>query len=102
MPVRATRHRAGPASGHKRRRGHHSKTREEEWRDLMGRYRSLVGGVALAAASAVVLAACSSGGGGGNGGNSSPTSKSTNAQGSDKNVSPAYNAATVGFVNKTD
>src|SRR5437868_13905270 len=69
----------------------------------MQRHLRLVRAVGVAAVAVTVLGAC---GGGGKGGtkssSSSPTGKSTNASGSNQNVAPAFNAATIGWVNKND
>jgi len=56
--------------------------------------------VGLTAVAAMVLTAC--GGGGDNGGNNAPQQSATNANGSDQAVAAAFNAATIGFVNKSD
>lgn len=63
----------------------------------MARYSKVVTATALVAVSATVLAACGSG----SSGNSQATGVSTNASGSNANQAPAFNAATIGFVNKS-
>jgi peptide/nickel transport system substrate-binding protein len=57
--------------------------------------------VGMTAVAAMVLTACGSGDSGDNN-NNGPTGSATNAQGSDQSLSAAFNAATIGFVNKSD
>jgi len=54
--------------------------------------------VGLTAAATMIITACGSGGGNGNGNSGSSQS---NASGSNQSVAPAFNAATIGFVNKS-
>ena len=57
--------------------------------------------VGLTAVASMVMTACgSSGGGGGN--SNSPQASSSNQSGSNQALSAAFNAATIGFVNKSD
>ena len=54
--------------------------------------------VGLTAAATMIITACGSGGGNGN---SNSGSSQSNANGSNQSVAPAFNAATIGFVNKS-
>jgi peptide/nickel transport system substrate-binding protein len=54
--------------------------------------------VGLTAAASMVITACGSSGGGGN----QPQTSSSNQSGSNQSLSAAFNAATIGFVNKSD
>jgi len=56
--------------------------------------------VAVVAAAVTMVAGCTSGKKGG--GSAKPTSQGSNAQGSNQSVAPAFNAATIGWVNKSD
>jgi peptide/nickel transport system substrate-binding protein len=67
----------------------------------MQRHSRLVRAVGLVAAAATVLGACSSGKGGSTKTSSSPTAVSTNQNGSNQSVAAAFNAASVGWVNKS-
>ena len=59
--------------------------------------------VGLTAAATMVMTACgSSDSGGGGGSSTSPKPGSSNADGSDQSLQAAFNAATIGFVNKSD
>jgi len=67
----------------------------------MRRYRRAWQVAAAIAVTATVIAGCSSNKSGG-GNSTKPSSASTNGNGSDQSLAPAFNAATVGWVNKSD
>lgn len=67
----------------------------------MQRNRKVAMAVGLTAAATMVLTACGSGSGDGNN-NDRPSGSATNADGSDQSLAAAFNAATIGFVNKSD
>ena len=56
--------------------------------------------VGLTAAASMIITACGSGGGSGNDNN--PKASQSNLSGSNQGVAAAFNAATIGFVNKSD
>ncbi len=64
----------------------------------MQRNSKLAMAVGLTAAATMVLTACGSGGGK----ESPPTANASNASGSNQSLPAAFNAATIGFVNKSD
>ncbi len=66
----------------------------------MQRNRKVAMAVGLTAAATMVITACGSSGGGNKGGGS--TASASNASGSNQSVAAAFNAATIGFVNKSD
>ncbi|HEX8096165.1 ABC transporter substrate-binding protein, partial [Jatrophihabitans sp.] len=70
----------------------------------MQRNRKVAMAVGLTAAATMVMTACGSGGDNGGGSNktSGPRSSASNANGSDQSLAAAFNAATIGFVNKSD
>lgn len=55
--------------------------------------------VGLTAVASMIITACGSSSGGGS--NSGPTASASNANGSNQSVAAAFNAATIGFVNKS-
>src|SRR3954454_15580086 len=61
--------------------------------------RKVAVAVGLTAAATMIITACGSGGGSGS---DNPTASQSNQSGSSKGVAAAFNAATVGFVNKSD
>jgi peptide/nickel transport system substrate-binding protein len=61
--------------------------------------KKVAAAVGLTAAATLIITACSSGGGTGNNNN---TASQSNSNGSNQGVPAAFNAATVGFVNKSD
>jgi len=65
----------------------------------MLRNRKLAMAVGLTAAASMVITACGSGGGSND---NKPQASSSNGNGSDTSLSAAFNAATIGFVNKSD
>jgi peptide/nickel transport system substrate-binding protein len=68
----------------------------------MQHHLRLVRAVGVAAVAVTVLGACGGGGKGSTKTSSTPTVQSTNASGSNQSVAPAFNAATIGWVNKSD
>jgi peptide/nickel transport system substrate-binding protein len=65
----------------------------------MQRNRRVAAAVGLTAAATMIITACGSGGS--NKGNSTPSAGSTNANGTSGSVAAAFNAGTIGFVNKS-
>jgi peptide/nickel transport system substrate-binding protein len=66
----------------------------------MQRNRKVATAVGLTAAATMVLTACGSGGSSSD--DKSPQASASNADGSNQSLAPAFNAATIGFVNKSD
>src|SRR3954468_4424332 len=66
----------------------------------MLRNRKVAMAVGLTAAATMVMTACGSGGDSGN--DNKPQASSSNQNGSDQSLSGAFNAATIGFLNKSD